>query len=77
MKKRGFGEGKWNGVGGKVGDKEEHKNETVEESAVREIKEELEVVAKDLEKVADIFFKFPHKPEWNQHCHVFFLTSSF
>jgi 8-oxo-dGTP pyrophosphatase MutT (NUDIX family) len=35
MKKRGFGEGKWNGFGGKV-----EPGETIEEAAHRELKEE-------------------------------------
>ena len=38
MKKRGFGVGKWNGVGGKV-----KEGEDVFLSAVREIKEEIGV----------------------------------
>ena len=36
MKKRGFGEGKWNGVGGKP-----NAGESIEEVAVRETKEEI------------------------------------
>lgn len=32
MKKRGFGEGRWNGFGGKV-----QENETIEEAAKREL----------------------------------------
>ena len=35
MKKRGFGEGKWNGFGGKV-----EAGETIIEAAAREVKEE-------------------------------------
>ena len=37
MKKRGFGVNRWNGVGGKVDDQ----NETIEEAAKRETKEEI------------------------------------
>lgn len=73
MKKRGLGEGKWNGAGGKVGNKEEFKDETVEEGAIREVREEIGIITKKLEQVADIFFRFPHKPEWDQHCHIFFV----
>jgi ADP-ribose pyrophosphatase YjhB (NUDIX family) len=55
MKKRGFGEGNWNGYGGKI-----EEDETIEEAAVREIHEEAEVVVQkeDLEKVAvnEFFF---------------------
>ena len=53
MKKRGFGEGKWNGFGGKLKD-----GETPLQAAVREINEEsaLIVQPKDLEEVAFITF---------------------
>ncbi|MBI2030953.1 NUDIX domain-containing protein, partial [Candidatus Kaiserbacteria bacterium] len=40
MKKRGFGTGKWNGVGGKV-----HDGETIEQAAVREVHEEIGTIA--------------------------------
>lgn len=55
MKKRGFGEGNWNGYGGKV-----EENETIEGAAVREIKEEsgVDVDERDLEKVALVEFMF-------------------
>ncbi len=71
MKKRGFGVGKWNGVGGKVG-----KDEAVERATIRETEEEIGVVivSKDLKKVADLYFKFVDKEEWNQHCSVY-MTS--
>lgn len=38
MKKRGFGEGKWNGVGGKL-----HPGESVVDAAIRETQEEIDV----------------------------------
>ena len=41
MKKRGFGEGKWNGFGGKV-----EAGETIVEAAAREVKEECGYVVK-------------------------------
>lgn len=55
LKKRGFGEGNWNGYGGKIED-----GETVGKGAVREIEEESEVVVRerDLEKVALVEFLF-------------------
>lgn len=56
MKKRGFGEGRWNGYGGKVkGD------ESIEAAAVRELQEEAEVILKeeDLQRVAHNSFYSP------------------
>lgn len=66
MKKRGFGVGRWNGVGGKVA-----ADESVEEAALRETHEEISVVAKDIMKVAELTFIFPHKPEWDQVVHTY------
>ncbi len=37
MKKRGFGEGKWNGFGGKVNLIDGRYQETIEEAAMREL----------------------------------------
>lgn len=56
MKKRGFGEGNWNGYGGKV-----EEGESIEEAVVREIQEEsgIEVAVDVLEKVAINEFFFP------------------
>ena len=51
MKKRGFGEGKLNGIGGKV-----EPGETSEQCAVRETKEEIGVEITEFEKLADINF---------------------
>ncbi len=51
MKKRGFGEGKYNGVGGKL-----EGNETPEEAMIREAKEEINVVPLKYEKVGLIEF---------------------
>ena len=51
MKKRGFGEGKYNGVGGKL-----KNGETPEEAMIRETKEEISVIPVDYEKVG--FIKF-------------------
>jgi 8-oxo-dGTP pyrophosphatase MutT (NUDIX family) len=54
-KKRGFGEGKWNGVGGKI-----DPGETMEQAMIRETKEEFDVdiLESDLEKVGVIDFHF-------------------
>jgi len=69
MKKRGFGVGRWNGVGGKVGDE---RKETISEAAVREAKEEIGVDVVDFYKVGQLIFYFPHNPAWDQEVHVFF-----
>lgn len=70
MKKRGFGVGKWNGVGGKVDP--EKGDSSVEHAIVRETKEEIGVKVNHLEKVAFLKFSFPHKKEWDQGVHVYF-----
>ena len=67
MKKRGFGEGFLNGIGGK-----QDPGETIEQTAVRECQEEIDVTPKKLGKVAVINFFFPEKPEHDQQCHVYF-----
>ncbi len=72
MKKRGFGKGKWNGVGGKLDSEKGDKN--IVEAAVRETEEEIGIRIKDLEKVAILNFRFPYIPQdkdWNQDVHVF------
>ena len=51
MKKRGFGEGKYNGVGGKI-----ENGETPEEAMIRETKEEILVTPTKYEKVGIIEF---------------------
>ncbi len=70
MKKRGFGMGKWNGVGGKVQD-----GETMEMAAVRETGEEIGVAVEStsMKNVGNIEFYFKDKPEWNQHMHIFLV----
>lgn len=71
MKKRGFGQGRWNGVGGKP---DTEKGETVFDSAIRETKEEIGVKIKDPEKAAIIDFYFPeHKKQNNQQVHLFLV----
>jgi len=72
MKKRGFGVGKLNGVGGKV-----QAGEPIEAAAVREAQEEVlvRIQEKDLVKVAELTFHFKDKPEWSINCHVFFTRT--
>ncbi|MEM0154903.1 MAG: 8-oxo-dGTP diphosphatase [Methanothrix sp.] len=69
MKKRGFGQGKLNGVGGKL-----QPGETVEEAMIRESKEEVGARPKDYYKVATLCFYFGGsnpKSEFNQRVHVY------
>jgi len=71
MKKRGFGIGKLNGFGGKLND-----GESIVEAAVRELAEEvgLETVIDNLNKMAELEFRFPHADEdWDQVVHVFLV----
>ncbi len=73
MKKRGFGVGKWNGPGGKP-----DLGETLEEAAIRELKEEVGIKAKKdkLLKVALLHFYFPRdKVGWDQDVHVYLLKN--
>jgi mutator protein MutT len=54
MKKRGFGAGNWNGVGGKL-----EPGETIEQAMIRECQEEIGVTPTSYVKVAELTFAFP------------------
>ena len=70
MKKRGFGEGKYNGVGGKI-----EAFETPEEAMVRETKEEIYVTPKKYEKVGIIEFdEFYKGKKENVLFHLYIVT---
>lgn len=56
MKKRGFGVGKWNGVGGKV-----QENETPMQAAIRETEEEIGVTPQGMKRVGILYFHFLDK----------------
>jgi len=73
MKKRGFGEGKWNGVGGKV----KVGKETIEQAAIREAREEIGVDIKEnhLVKGAELAFHFPHNLDSDQVVHVYVAST--
>ena len=68
MKKRGFGKDRWNGVGGKL-----KEGETIQQAALREAKEEINVTPKQMENVAILDFYFPKNLEWNQSVSVFIV----
>lgn len=65
-KARGFGMGKWNGPGGK-----KHQDESIEESARREVKEETDIVMKDIKKAGELEFIFVDNEKDNFLTHVF------
>lgn len=67
-KKRGVGQGFWNGFGGSV-----KRGESIEEAAIRELYEEcrLRGEVKDLKKVALLRFHWSSGPML--YCHVYFL----
>ena len=71
-KKRGFGRGKLNGLGGKV-----QPGETPVDTVIREVHEEsgLIVSPDTLRSAGSITFAFPSKPTFDHHVHVF-VTSA-
>ncbi|MCL5411333.1 MAG: 8-oxo-dGTP diphosphatase [Patescibacteria group bacterium] len=71
MKKRGFGQGRWNGVGGKL-----KRDESIKEAAIREAQEEIGITPLSLKKVATLHFLFPEVPpenDWNQEVMVYLV----
>lgn len=65
MKKRGFGAGRWNGLGGKV-----QAGESPERAAIRELREEIGVAAEptSLEPAGVLEFSFEEKEDvWRIH----------
>ncbi len=69
LKRRGFGAGKWNGVGGKL-----ENDESIEQALVRETKEEINVTLKKYIPVATLDFYFDGKLEWDRRVMVYFAT---
>lgn len=68
MKKRGFGEGRWNGAGGKL-----EPGETIEQALVRECQEEICVTPVGYTQVAELNFDAYFKGErTTMRCHVYF-----
>ncbi|MFH0846144.1 MAG: 8-oxo-dGTP diphosphatase [Patescibacteria group bacterium] len=66
MKKRGFGEGRWNGFGGKV-----EENESIEEATKREFLEESGITVNNLEKMGIMEFIFHTNLEEILEVHIF------
>jgi ADP-ribose pyrophosphatase YjhB (NUDIX family) len=67
MKKRGFGAGKWNGVGGKI-----EAGESIEDALVRESVEEVGVKPLSWGKVAELdFVQDATTDPWHMYVHVY------
>jgi 8-oxo-dGTP diphosphatase/2-hydroxy-dATP diphosphatase len=67
MKKRGHGEGKWNGFGGKV-----EQGETIEEGARREMKEEAGIEINKMNKLGILEFVY-QDGSGNMEVHIFYV----
>lgn len=65
MKKRGFGAGRWNGVGGKL-----EPGENIQEATIRECQEEIEVTPLSFNPVAELDFYWPEK-DTQEHMYVY------
>lgn len=71
LKKRGFGKGKYNGVGGKL-----EAGESTTEAAIRECQEEIGVTPKLIDNVAILDFIFAEdKSDWNQQVIVYLCSA--
>lgn len=72
MKKRGFGEGKWNGVGGKL-----EPGETIEQALVRECQEEIGVTPLEHRQVAELDFvqDADTREPWHMYVYVYVSES--
>ncbi|MCI8412102.1 MAG: 8-oxo-dGTP diphosphatase [Clostridia bacterium] len=71
MKKRGFGIGKYNGIGGKI-----EKGETPEEAMIREAQEEVLVTPTKYDKVGVVeFIEFYKGKKQNVIFHLFVATN--
>jgi ADP-ribose pyrophosphatase YjhB (NUDIX family) len=68
MKKTGFGQGKYNGFGGKI-----KEGESVLQATVRELEEEsgIQVEEVQLEHVGILDFIFPASPQLRHDVHIF------
>lgn len=58
LKKRGFGEGRWNGFGGKV-----EEGETIEKAVARELEEEAGICPLEISKAGILDFEFENDPK--------------
>lgn len=70
MKKRGFGKGNWNGVGGKL-----EASENFEQAAIRECQEEIMVIPDSLSQVAEHTFIYNYQKPQTIEVQVFTSAS--
>ena len=69
MKKRGFGAGRWNGVGGKV-----EPGETIRAAAIRECREEIGITPHRPQLVGELIFYEANDSSFGHHARVFLAT---
>ncbi len=70
LKKRGFGEGRWNGVGGKL-----EPGESIEQALVRECQEEIGVTPTMFEKIGEMLYDEIHNDTRKlMNLHIYFAT---
>lgn len=69
MKKRGFGEGRWNGFGGKLDE-----GESIEDALVREMEEEVGVTPLEYQKIGILDFSFESEPK-ELEVHIFKVSA--
>lgn len=71
MKKRGFGAGRWNGVGGKL-----EAGETIEEALIRETEEEIGVTPTSFYPVAELdFIQDSDIEPWHMYVYAYIADS--
>ncbi|EGG20445.1 hypothetical protein DFA_07569 [Cavenderia fasciculata] len=66
LKKKGFGKGRWNGIGGKKTD-----DETIDESAIRECVEEVGLKPTNLVKRGELQYYYKNQKHMNTHCTIY------
>lgn len=71
----GLGENLISGIGGKIGDSADIKNETPSQALVREFKEEINVTPTVYQDLGQVRFIFPHQPKWHQLVRIYQITS--